>query len=79
VANDDENSRRELRAELIGSLLVLRKRHQASLDLIESHSCELLRLLAEAKALDDMSKQLLEALQGLEEPIPDTERDPEPF
>lgn len=77
---DDENSHRELRAELLGTILVLRKRHKTTLDLVDTHLSEALRLLAEAKALDDLSKAAFEALQGLEEPIPDTVRDPEdPF
>lgn len=63
--------------------MVLRDRHKRTLDLIESHSCELLRLLAEAKQLDEMSKSLFEASQAIlptEEDPPDTiPEEPYPF
>lgn len=51
--------------ELLGTIMVLRKRHLAALRLVETHSCELLRLLAEAKRLDDLTKEVLEAYQAL--------------
>lgn len=59
------NSATEVTAELLGTLLVVSKRHKRALETAETHLSEALRLLAEAKGLLDMQKDLLEAYQGL--------------
>lgn len=78
MAAEGTNSGTDVISELLGSLLVVSKRRKRALDTAETHLSEALRLLAEAKGLLDMQKDLLEAYQGAKterETIVDTKED----
>lgn len=72
----DGDAANSAEAELLGTLLVVSKRRKRALETAEAHLSEALRLLAEAKGMLDMQKELLEAYQSLKDTSLDTEPAP---